>query len=158
MKKPRYGAAHRGVAIVSAQTVAEQPLDEDVLYEEYVDLPEYTVGVVETPHGIECLPPLRLECGTLSPCVLNKSTGWEIVPDLPDALGLREVAINIFQDLGMRDYARIDLRAPRGEPVILDVNSLPNLDRSRSYLPMAAAAAGWQYSQLLGAVTRRVLR
>jgi D-ala D-ala ligase C-terminus len=157
VRKPRYGAAHRGVAIVTACEVEQQPQEEEVFYEEYVGLPEYTVGVVETPLGIECLPPLRLDCPVSSPCVLSKGADWKIIPDLRDALGLREVALKIFKDLGMRDYARIDLRAPQGDPVILDVNSLPNLDRSRSYLPIAAAAAGWQYAELLNAITRRVL-
>lgn len=157
VRKPRYGAAHRGVAIVTAFEIEQEPQDQEVLYEEYVDLPEYTVGLVETARGVECLPPLRLDCPASSPCVLTKGADWKIVPDFHDALGLREVALKIFKDLGMRDYARIDLRVPQGVPVILDVNSLPNLDRSRSYLPIAAAAAGWQYAELLNAITHRVL-
>jgi len=113
--------------------------------------------VVETSRGIECLPPLRMDFTTAPPCVMQKGTDWQIVPDLEDPLDLRRVAVKLFRDLGMRDYARIDVRAPQGLPVVLDVNSLPNLDRDRSYLPMAAEAGGWQYPQLLAAITHRVL-
>jgi len=41
--------------------------------------------------------------------------------------------------------------------VVLDVNSLPNIDRRRSYLPIAAEAAGWSYVRLIAAIIRRVL-
>ena len=49
----------------------------------------------------------------------------------------------------MRHYARIDLRVGPEGPVVLDVNSLPNLHPERSFLPLAAARAGVGFAALI---------
>jgi D-alanine-D-alanine ligase len=53
-----------------------------------------------------------------------------------------------FEAIGGRDYGRVDVMVrPNGEPVVLEVNTLPGMTET-SLLPKAAAAAGLGYAQL----------
>ena len=61
---------------------------------------------------------------------------------------IQAAALGAFRAIGGRDYARVDvmLRAS-GEPVVLEVNTLPGMTET-SLLPKAAAAAGLSYEAL----------
>lgn len=61
---------------------------------------------------------------------------------------IQAAGLAAFRAVGGRDYARVDvmLRA-NGEPVVLEVNTLPGMTET-SLLPKAAAAAGLGYAQL----------
>ena len=62
--------------------------------------------------------------------------------------GFRTAALGAFQAIGGRDYARVDVMVRAdGEPVVLEVNTLPGMTET-SLLPKAAAAAGLDYAQL----------
>ena len=61
---------------------------------------------------------------------------------------IQEAAMGAFHAVGGRDYARVDVMVrPNGEPVVLEVNTLPGMTEL-SILPEAAAAAGLSYAQL----------
>lgn len=61
---------------------------------------------------------------------------------------IRALALGAFQAIGGRDYARVDLMvSAAGEPVVLEVNTLPGMTET-SLLPKAAAAAGIGYAEL----------
>ena len=54
----------------------------------------------------------------------------------------------LFAPIGGRDYARVDVMVrANGEPVVLEVNTLPGMTET-SLLPKAAAAVGMSYAQL----------
>jgi D-alanine-D-alanine ligase len=57
-------------------------------------------------------------------------------------------AMGAFKAIGGRDYSRVDVMVrSNGEPVVLEVNTLPGMTES-SLLPKAAAAAGISYAGL----------
>jgi D-alanine-D-alanine ligase len=61
---------------------------------------------------------------------------------------VQEAGLGAFKAIGGRDYGRVDVMVrPNGEPVVLEVNTLPGMTET-SLLPKAAAAAGLNYSQL----------
>jgi D-alanine-D-alanine ligase len=61
---------------------------------------------------------------------------------------IQNAALGAFQAIGGRDYARVDVMVrPTGEPVVLEVNTLPGMTPT-SLLPKAAAVAGIGYEEL----------
>jgi D-alanine-D-alanine ligase len=60
----------------------------------------------------------------------------------------QEAALGAFRAIGGRDYARVDVMiTSAGEPMVLEVNTLPGMTET-SLLPKAAAAAGMDYGSL----------
>jgi D-alanine-D-alanine ligase len=61
---------------------------------------------------------------------------------------IQVAAFGVFHAIGGRDYSRVDVMVrPNGEPVVLEVNTLPGMTET-SLLPKAAAAAGIGYAEL----------
>ena len=61
---------------------------------------------------------------------------------------IQQAALGAFNAVGGRDYARVDVMVrANGEPVVLEVNTLPGMTET-SLLPKAAAAAGIGYAEL----------
>jgi len=61
---------------------------------------------------------------------------------------IQEAALGAFKAIGGRDYSRVDVMVrPTGEPIVLEVNTLPGMTEL-SLLPKAAAAAGVGYADL----------
>jgi len=62
---------------------------------------------------------------------------------------IRETALAAFHAVGGRDYARVDIIVPPegGNPVVLEVNTLPGMTES-SLFPKAAEAAGISFTDL----------
>ena len=61
---------------------------------------------------------------------------------------IQATALRGFRAIGGRDYARVDVMVrASGEPVVLEVNTLPGMTET-SLFPKAAAAAGISYPEL----------
>lgn len=61
---------------------------------------------------------------------------------------IQQAGLGAFRAIGGRDYARVDVMVrASGEPVVLEVNTLPGMTET-SLLPKAAAAAGIDYGSL----------
>jgi D-alanine-D-alanine ligase len=121
-----------------------------VLLEEKITGREVTAGIL----GEQALPlvEVRPKRGVLD--YQNKYTAGatEVFCPAPldPALAQRAQAAGLgaFRAIGGRDYARVDMIVrPNGEPVVLEVNTLPGMTEL-SLLPKAAAAAGLSYAQL----------
>jgi len=124
--------------------------DSEALIEEKISGRECTVGILAD----EALPVVEVRPKVGSYDYRNKYTAGRteyFCPALLDAVTTRrvqEAALGAFKAVGGRDYARVDVivRA-NGDPMVLEVNTLPGMTET-SLLPKAAAAAGLNYAQL----------
>jgi D-alanine-D-alanine ligase len=124
--------------------------DCQVLVEERVTGREATVGIL----GGEALPlvEVRPRSG-----VYDYATKYTVgaseylcpAPFEPEITArVQQAGVSAFRSVGGRDYGRVDVMVrPGGEPVVLEVNTLPGMTQT-SLLPKAAAAAGLTYGGL----------
>ena len=67
------------------------------------------------------------------------------------------IAKRAFEVLGARDFARVDFIVPdEGEPIILELNSIPGMTPTSLY-PDAARAAGISFETLVAHLVDRAL-
>jgi D-alanine-D-alanine ligase len=124
--------------------------DDRVLVEEKISGREGTVGIL----GGEPLPivEVRPKAGIYDYQTKYSSGTTEYLCPAPfDAATTQRVqaaALAAFTAIGGRDYSRVDVMVKaNGEPVVLEVNTLPGMTET-SLLPKAAAAAGIPYAEL----------
>jgi D-alanine-D-alanine ligase len=124
--------------------------DSQVLVEERIEGRETTVGIL----GNQALPVVEVRPRAGSYDYRNKYTPGcteYFCPAEFDADTTRRIqmaALGAFRAVGGRDYARVDVMVrPDGDPVVLEVNTLPGMTET-SLLPKAAAAAGIGYAEL----------
>lgn len=61
----------------------------------------------------------------------------------------QQMAEAIYAGCDCRDFARVDfLQRPEGEPVFLEINTLPGMTET-SLLPKSASVCGWNYVELV---------
>ncbi|HEY3746300.1 MAG TPA: hypothetical protein VGL17_08680, partial [Gemmatimonadaceae bacterium] len=143
-----------------------------VLVEEFIDGREFYVGVLGNSK-VEALPIIELDFSGF-PAGLPKIASWEakwgddgdekgaefegtesIFPtDLPEELTkkIQQVAIDSFQALRLRDYARIDLRVTPGEEIyVIEANPNCYLEQ-KSEFARAAQSSGLEYAALIGRI------
>ena len=124
--------------------------DSEVLIEEKIVGRETTVGIL----GGEPLPVVEVRPKVGGYDYKNKYTAGRTEYFCPAEFDsattkrIQAAAFGAFQAIGGRDYARVDVMVrANGEPVVLEVNTLPGMTET-SLLPKAAAAAGLNYAQL----------
>ena len=124
--------------------------DTEVLLEEKIHGRETTVGILED----RALPvtEIRVKNGAFD--YRNKYTAGaaqHVCPadfDAATTARIQSAALGAFRAIGGRDFARVDVMVTAGgDPVVLEVNTLPGLTEL-SIMPEAAAAAGLSYGQL----------
>ncbi|MGH7954072.1 MAG: D-alanine--D-alanine ligase family protein, partial [Limisphaerales bacterium] len=134
--------------------------DAEVLVEEKIIGRECTVGILDD----EALPIVEVRPKVGGYDYKNKytagATEYFCPADFDSATTkkIQAAALGAFRAIGGRDYARTDvmLRA-NGEPVVLEVNTLPGMTET-SLLPKAAAVAGLSYGQLCQRMVDLALR
>lgn len=65
-----------------------------------------------------------------------------------DQACLESTARQLYRALGLRDFARVDIRYEQGIPYIIDVNETPDLSIDSGF-PRAAAEAGYSYPEMI---------
>ena len=148
------------------------------LVEEYLPGREFTVGFIGNPgfparrrrswlydnDGYHYFPILEIDSGvSVSPGVYGHDAksydigatgapGYICPTDIPDSLRLRliELTRKAAEAIGACDVSRVDLRLDaRGEPSLIEINTLPGLNPAVSDLCIVAAAEGMPYQDLI---------
>jgi D-alanine-D-alanine ligase len=124
--------------------------DSRVLVEEKIIGRECTVGIL----GNQTLPVAEVRISTaINDYTTKYSPGLSetICPaefDETTTRRIQQAALAAFKAIGARDYSRVDVMVrPNGDPVVLEVNTLPGMTEL-SLLPRAAAAVGLGYAEL----------
>jgi D-alanine-D-alanine ligase len=124
--------------------------DSEVLMEEKISGRETTVGIL----GDEPLPivEVRPKAGVYDyKTKYTTGTTDYFCPapfDEQTTKRIQSVGLEALLAVGGRDYGRVDIMVrPSGQPVVLEVNTLPGMTET-SLLPKAAAAAGLTYPAL----------
>jgi len=124
--------------------------DSHVLMEEKIVGRETTVGILD--HQALPLVEVRPKSGAYD--YKNKYTAGNtdyLCPapfDDPTTRRVQAAGLAAFEAIGGQDYARVDVMVrANGDPVVLEVNTLPGMTET-SLLPKAAAAAGISYPEL----------
>ncbi|MGA2864753.1 MAG: D-alanine--D-alanine ligase [Verrucomicrobiota bacterium] len=134
-----------------SQALAEaMRYDSQVLVEEKIAGREATVGILAG----QALPLVEVRPKTGAYDYQNKYTPGStdyLCPapfDAATTARIQAAGLSAFKAIGGRDYGRVDVMVrPNGEPVVLEVNTLPGMTET-SLLPKAAAAAGIDYAGL----------
>ena len=129
--------------------------DDRVLIEQRLYGREITVAVLERD-GFEALPVIEIVCppGSWYDFEHRYTPGLSdhVMPaPLPEDQYRRtqEVSVMAFEALGCRDISRVDLVVPEeGEPVVLEVNTMPGMTPTSLY-PDAARGAGLSFERLV---------
>ena len=160
MVKPASEGSSLGMARAATPAALEHAwqdaarLDSSVLAERWLTGAEYTVAVLAG----RALPPIKLETDRefydyeakyladdtryLCPCGL---------PPEPEQ-HLCELALQAFASLGCGGWGRVDVMADAaGDFHLLEINTVPGMT-DHSLVPMAAAAAGLSFAQLVLAI------
>jgi D-alanine-D-alanine ligase len=160
--KPVRGGSSIGISIVNkkeellpALEVAFE-IDDEALAERYVKGRELTCGLLERDGELLSLPVTEImpPAGRFfdyeakyAPGMSREVTPAEISPAL--AVKIQALARGAFRACGCRGFARVDFIADPGEPVILEINTIPGMTAT-SLLPQAAAASGISFPELIG--------
>jgi len=165
--KPAFEHMSRGLGMAGSEDQARamasdllQRLKQPILVEMYIPGRELAVSLLDGPGGLEVLPPLewqfeKTDAGVLTEAFKLKDVAGErrdarqadLSPPMRDELeGLSRRA---FRALGLRDYARFDLRlSPGGTFFFLEANTTPSLEPMEA-LSLSARWAGLDYPGLV---------
>jgi D-alanine-D-alanine ligase len=157
MVKPAREGSSIGMAKVSSAVELENAVDQaleyddDVLVEQYINGPEYTVTIL---NGV-ALPSIRMA----TPHVFydydakynDKTTEYHCPSGLDEATekSIGELALSAFKGLSGKGWGRVDLmRNELGNFMLLESNTVPGMTKT-SLVPKAAEQAGLSFEQLV---------
>ena len=154
--KPAHEGSSIGISLVKTadglaeawQLAAEH--DSSVIVEQWIEGGEYTAGILDG----EVLPLIRLETPHTFYDYAAKYTADSTRYLIPCGLDedsekrLQGNALAAFRAVGAHGWGRVDFMLDAvGEPWFIEVNTVPGLT-DHSLVPMAAAAAGMDFSRL----------
>jgi len=141
-----------------------------ILVEEFVNGPEFTVGVLGNENP-SVLGVMQIEIKGVPPeeaiYSLEIKRQWEekVVYHCPPPLDqpllnrIKEVALQCYRVLDCRDVSRVDIRVGKdGTPYFLEINPLPGLSPVYGDLPIMARGMGWSYDQLVKTIFQHALK
>ena len=144
---------------LAAAITAALAFDSQGLIEVAIAGEEWTVPLLDD----EVLPPIRI--GTSQAFFdyeakyLREDTAYEFPENVSRSHRdlIQDTARRAVQSLGVTSLSRVDLRVdPRGQPWVLEVNTIPGLT-DHSLAPKSAAQMGLTFAQLCEDICRRAL-
>jgi len=152
--KPAREGSSVGLSVVNSLEEAKERIEEllrrseKVLLEEFVKGRELTVGILKgKPLPVVEVKPKKGVYDYESKYTKGMSEYGFYEGERAEEL--QQVALNIYEFLSLRDFARIDFRMDeKGEIFFLEVNTVPGLTEL-SLLPMAAKKAGIDFLKLI---------
>lgn len=155
--KPLAGGSSIGLSVVREAWQMPQCFDRPMLCEEFLPGREYSIGVLAG----RALPVVEI-CPREGEIYdyQHKYTAGAMREECPARISpekeraLCQMALRAFAALGLRDYARIDIKENAdGEPIFLEANALPGMT-PQSLFPLAARAAGISFSTLCRSIAQ----
>ena len=135
--------------------------DTQVLMEERIVGRETTVGILDgrALPVVEVRPKQGVAYDYANKYTVGATEYFCPAPfDPPVSQAIQAAGLGAFNAVGGRDYGRVDVMVrANGEPVVLEVNTLPGMTET-SLLPKAAAAAGLSYADLCQRMVELALR
>jgi D-alanine--D-alanine ligase len=140
-----------------------------ILVETFIPGREFAVSLLEEENGLSVLPPLEWRVHPSEAAVLTEAfkrsyvsqerqdvLRAELPPDL--AADLENLSMLAFRALGLRDYARFDVRLSSGGTFyFLEANTTPSLEPFEA-LALSAGWAGMDYPALVGKMLSAAMR
>ncbi|MGM0429975.1 MAG: D-alanine--D-alanine ligase [Pseudomonadota bacterium] len=133
--------------------------DDDILVEQWIEGPEYTIGLLDG----SALPVIRLqtphEFYDFEAKYQANDTQYHCPAGLSDEdeAKLRRLAERAFSAIGASGWGRIDvMRSDNGDWFLLEANTVPGMTE-KSLVPMAAKAAGLSFNDLVERILAQTL-
>jgi D-alanine-D-alanine ligase len=174
--KPAFEHMSRGLFVADTEHVAPVKMEElldrfrqPIIAETFIHGRELAVSLLEEDAGLRVLPPLEWLIQPNDSNVLSEAfkKSWpvdgrqdvikaDLAPEL--AAELKELSIVAFRTLGLRDYARFDVRlSPSGVFYFLEANTTPSLEPLEA-LALSARWDGMDYAGLVAKMLAAALR
>ena len=161
--KPKMEAVSFGLKVVyNVEDLREavhfiiSEFEQQALVEQFIRGREFAVGLVGN-NPVEAFPVLEIDLDN-NPDAIQTVDNKRQMPrqkicpaPLPDecAAEMKRWSIAAFKALGLRDFARVDIRLDENNKVyLLEINSMASLGATGSY-PYAAQVAGYDYKALV---------
>ncbi|MGQ1786100.1 MULTISPECIES: ATP-grasp domain-containing protein [unclassified Saccharicrinis] len=161
--KPKMESVSFGLKVVYNQEDLKEAVNfivtefqQQALVEEFIRGREFCVGLLGN-NPVEAFPVLEIDLegdpdaiqtvGDKKGKPRQKVCPANISPELADRM--QKFSIESFKALGLRDFARVDIRLDEEDNIyLLEINSMASLGVSGSY-PHAAKVAGYDYQKLV---------
>jgi D-alanine-D-alanine ligase len=158
--KPAHEGSSIGMSVAASAEQLERAwqsasqYDSEVFAERWIEGDEYTIGILAD----ESLPVIRLETDNafydFEAKYLSDQTRYLIPCGLsaPREQEIRDLAMEAYRSLACTGWARVDvLEEASGDFQLLEVNTVPGMT-DHSLVPMAAASAGLNFTDLVLAI------
>ncbi|MFA8298832.1 MAG: ATP-grasp domain-containing protein [Hyphomicrobiales bacterium] len=165
--KPIMESVSQGLSIANNKTELKNTLyktidkfKQDILVEQFIPGREFTVSILGNNSSIEILPITEIDFKGNPNAIYSiedkliysrqKRCPANISQELEHRV--KEISKKAYQVIGIKDYARIDIRMDKeGNLFLLEINAMASL-KEESSLPIAAKAAGYTYKELISKI------
>ena len=138
-----------------------------IMLNQYIVGREFSIGVVGNGDDVTILPIQEVDMSEL-PDGLLKFNSFEVKSYykshvnyyLPGRISeeekvlIEDAVLKAYKSLLLRDYARVDIRLKNGDPYVIEVNSLPGLERNHSDICKMAKSINIEYDDLIKKIVK----